>query len=172
MGLIVSEVYDALVAAGASQEKALAAASAVPPAEQMATREDIAKIEAKMATKEDLARGIAKIEAKMATKEELARGIAKVEANMATKEDLARGIAKVEANMANLDTRIANLEARIAKVEADMAKLEIRIAKIEASMVTKDDFAKIDKQIAVLRLAVIGFGSTIVGLLLRLTFFP
>lgn len=37
MGLIVSEVYDALIEAGASPDSAKAAAGAVPPAESMAT---------------------------------------------------------------------------------------------------------------------------------------
>ena len=56
MGLIVSEVYDALIEAGASPDRAKAAAGAVPPAENMATKEDIARLGANMATKEDIAR--------------------------------------------------------------------------------------------------------------------
>lgn len=139
MGLIVSEVYDALVEAGASPERAKAAAGAVPSADTMATREDIARIEANMATKGDLA----KVEANMATKEDLA----KVVADMATKEDLA-------------------------KANADIARIEARLARVEANMVTKEDLARLDKQVAVLRFAVFGFGSTIVGLLVKLAFFP
>ena len=87
MGLIVSEVYDALIEAGASPETAKAAAGAVPPAENMVTTEDLARLEARMATKEDLA----KLEA--ATKEALARleaRLDKVEANMVTKEEFSR----------------------------------------------------------------------------------
>ncbi len=82
MGLIVSEVYDALIEAGASPETAKAAAGAVPPAENMATTEDLARLEANMATKEDLAR----LEARMATKEDLAN----LEARMVTKEEFSR----------------------------------------------------------------------------------
>ena len=67
MGLIVSEVYDALIEAGASPDTAKAAAGAVPPAENMATKEDIARLEGNMATKEDVAR------LEMATKEDIAR---------------------------------------------------------------------------------------------------
>ena len=67
MGLIVSEVYDALIEAGASPDTAKAAAGAVPPAENMATKEDIARLEGNMATKEDVAR------LEMATKEDFAR---------------------------------------------------------------------------------------------------
>ncbi len=123
MGLIVSEVYDALIEAGASPDTAKAAAGAVPPAENMATKEDMARLEDRMATKEDLAR----LEAYMATKEDLAR----LEAYMATKEDLAR--------------------------------LEIA---------TKDNFSRLDSQIAVLRFAVVSFGPAILALLVKLTFFP
>ena len=68
MALIVSEVYDALLEAGASADKARAAAGAVPSAGNIATRDDIAN----MATKHDIAN--------MATKHDIA--------NMATKEDI------------------------------------------------------------------------------------
>ena len=46
MSVIVSEVYDALIEAGASQEKAKAAAGAIPVGEQLATKADIARLEA------------------------------------------------------------------------------------------------------------------------------
>ena len=52
MALIVSEVYDALIEAGATPDKARAAAGAVPSAENMATKNDIAD----MAAKDDIAR--------------------------------------------------------------------------------------------------------------------
>ncbi len=108
MGLIVSEVYDALIEAGASPETAKAAAGAVPPAENMATKEDMARLEARMATKEDLAN----LEARMATKEDLAN----LEARMATKEALAKleaRLAKVEANMVTKE-EFSRLESQIA----------------------------------------------------------
>lgn len=44
MSLIVSEVYDALVAAGAPEEKARAAAAAIPVVENLATKDDIAAL--------------------------------------------------------------------------------------------------------------------------------
>lgn len=46
MSVIVSEVYDALLEAGASEEKAKAAAGAIPIGEQLATKADIARLEA------------------------------------------------------------------------------------------------------------------------------
>lgn len=51
MGLMVSEVYEALVSAGAPKEQASAAAAAIPAARDMATKQDIAD----MATKQDIA---------------------------------------------------------------------------------------------------------------------
>ena len=46
VSVIVSEVYDALLEAGASHEKARAAAGAIPVGEQLATKADIARLEA------------------------------------------------------------------------------------------------------------------------------
>ena len=63
MSLIVAKVYDALIEAGTSEEKAKAAAGAIPLAERLATKEDLDEFKA--ATKEDLA------EFKAATKEDL-----------------------------------------------------------------------------------------------------
>ena len=52
MSLIVSEVYDALIEAGTSEEKAKAAAGAIPLAERLATKEDLDALKASV--KEDL----------------------------------------------------------------------------------------------------------------------
>ena len=91
MSLIVSEVYDALIEAGASPDRAKAAAGAVPPAENMATKEDIAGV------KEDIARlkeDVARLKEDMAAvKRDIAglKGdIARIESTMATKQDIAR----------------------------------------------------------------------------------
>ena len=51
MSLIVAEVYDALIEAGTSEEKAKAAAGAIPLADRLATKEDLDEL--KVATKED-----------------------------------------------------------------------------------------------------------------------
>ena len=76
MSLIVSEVYDALIEAGATKEKARAAAEVIPHFELLATKEDIARLE--HATKEDIAR------LERVTKEDIAR------LENGTKEDIAR----------------------------------------------------------------------------------
>ena len=48
MGVMVSEVYDALIDAGAEEAKARAAAESIPISEHLATKQDIAALEAKM----------------------------------------------------------------------------------------------------------------------------
>ena len=48
MGVMVSEVYDALVAAGAPEKKARAAAESIPISEHLATKQDIVALEVKM----------------------------------------------------------------------------------------------------------------------------
>ena len=45
MSIIVSEVYDALISAGAPEEKAKAAAAAIPVGGRLATKDDIARLE-------------------------------------------------------------------------------------------------------------------------------
>ena len=47
MSIIVSEVHDALIEAGASEAKA--AAAAIPVGEHLATKEDIAELKAEVA---------------------------------------------------------------------------------------------------------------------------
>ena len=49
MGLIVHEVYDALIEAGTSEEKAKAAAGAIPLAGRLATKEDLDEQKARLA---------------------------------------------------------------------------------------------------------------------------
>ena len=49
MSIIVSEVYDALLDAGASEAKAKAAAAAIPVGGYLATKDDIAQLKADVA---------------------------------------------------------------------------------------------------------------------------
>ena len=56
MGIMVSEVYEALIEAGASESKAKAAAESIPLSEQLATKQDVAGIKGDMANlKTDMA---------------------------------------------------------------------------------------------------------------------
>ena len=48
MGVMVSEVEDALLAAGAPEEKVRAATESIPIREHLATKQDIVALEAKM----------------------------------------------------------------------------------------------------------------------------
>ena len=48
MRIMVSEVYEALIEAGASEAKAKAAAEAIPVIEQVATKQDIANLKAEV----------------------------------------------------------------------------------------------------------------------------
>ena len=63
MSLIVSEVYDALIEAGTSEEKAKAAAGAIPLVDRLATREDIARLDKDIAR---LDKSIAKLDKSIA----------------------------------------------------------------------------------------------------------
>ena len=49
MSVIVSEVYDALISAGAPEEQARAAAAAIPIQDNLATRQDLAELKAEIA---------------------------------------------------------------------------------------------------------------------------
>ena len=56
MGIMVSEVYEALIEAGASESKAKAAAESIPLSEQLATKQDVAGLKGDMANlKADMA---------------------------------------------------------------------------------------------------------------------
>ena len=128
MSLIVAEVYEALIEAGASKEKAKAAAGAIPLVERLATREVLASLEKEMATKADIA-GLAK-----ATKADIA-GLAK-----ATKEDIA-GLAKAtKEDIANSEKATKEDIAGLAKAtRADIAGL---------AKATREDIARLDKVVA------------------------
>ena len=67
MSLIVSEVYDALIEAGASEAKAKAAAGAIPLAEHLATKDDIAEVRTDLTgVKAELKDDIAGVKAEIA----------------------------------------------------------------------------------------------------------
>ena len=49
MSVIVSEVYDALISAGAPEDQARAAAAAIPIQDNLATKQDLAELKAEIA---------------------------------------------------------------------------------------------------------------------------
>ena len=81
MSLIVSEVYDALIEAGASEAKAKAAAGAIPLAEHLATKDDIAEVRTDLTgVKAELKTDIATVRTEMA---EVRTEVAEVKADIA-----------------------------------------------------------------------------------------
>ncbi len=153
MGLIVSELYDALIEAGVTPESAKAAAGALPSAESMATKDDIAALKeeiARLATanKDDLAKLAA------ANREEAVKLAA------ANRDDLAKLAAANREETVRLTA--ANREEAVRLTTANreaIGKLESRLVKVE-------------KQLAVLNVVVFTFGSGITALLTKLVFFP
>ncbi len=103
---MVTEVYEALISAGADEAKAKAAAAAIPVTERLAAKQDLADVKAEL--KQDLAD---------------------------VKSELKQDIADVKQNIADVKSEL------------------------------KQD-------IAVLKFAVFSFGPVIVGLLIKLVFFP
>ena len=148
MSLIVAEVYEALIEAGASKEKAKAAASAIPLVERLATREVVASLEKEMATKTDIANS------EKATKADIA-SLAK-----ATKADIAGLATATKEDIANSEKATKEDIANLAKsTKADIARLD--------KVVTR-----MDKKLAVLNLAVFSFIPAALTLLVKLVFFP
>ena len=123
MSLIVSEVYDALIEAGTSEEKARAAAGAIPVVERLATRDDIVVL------KDDMA---------------------------AFKDEIRNDMAVLRNDIAVFKDEIRN----------DMAVLRNDIAAIQNDMVVfRHDLAS-------LKLVVFSSVPALLGLLVKLVFFP
>ena len=78
MSVLVAEVYEALIEAGASEPKARAAAAAVPAGAHLATQQDVA------AVKQELKQDIAAVKQDIAAvKQELKQDIAKLQTETA-----------------------------------------------------------------------------------------
>ena len=58
MGIMVSEIYEALIAAGAPEDKAKAAAESIPVSDVLATRQDIARPDSRWTRLELAAYGV------------------------------------------------------------------------------------------------------------------
>ncbi len=98
------------------------------PWQNLATKEDLRRLEERMATKDDLK----KLEEKMATKEDLKR----LEERMATKEELKK-----------LEERVDRIEERMATKE-ELKRLEERVNSIEERMATKEDLKRLEERMA------------------------
>ena len=110
MGIMVSEVYEALIAAGAPEDKAKAAAEAIPVSDVLATREDIAGI------KQDIA----------ALRAESQQDIAGLRA--ASQQDIAGLRAAIRQDIAKLENRLTRLEIAVFGGGATGLALLIKLA--------------------------------------------
>ena len=120
MGIMVSEIYEALIAAGAPEDKAKAAAEAIPVSDLLATREDIADLKADQA-------GHRRLEGQM--KQDIAdtkQDIADLRA--AIQQDIAALKAEMKQDIADLK---AEIKQDIARLEARMAKQDSRLSRLE-----------------------------------------
>ena len=125
MNLIVSEVYDALIEAGASEEKAKAAAGAIPVAERLATQKNVADLQQNTSTlRTELKQDIANL------RTELKQDIADLRTEL--KQDIADLRTELKGDIANLRAElkgdIANLRAEL---KGDIAKLTTKVARLE-----------------------------------------
>ena len=109
MTVIVLEVYEALIEAGASKEKAKAAAAAIPRADRLATKEDISRLE----------RDIAKLE--HVTTSHIA------DLRDATKGDITRLESATKADIAKLDKNVAVLKLAVFTFEPAIIALLVKL---------------------------------------------
>ena len=124
MSLIVSEIYDALIEAGTSKDKAKAAAAAVPSVERLATKEDIARLEG--ATREDIVKLEGATRGDIAKLERATRGdIAKLERS--TKEDIAKLERSTKEDIAKLDKRVAVLSLAVFSLQPAILALLVKL---------------------------------------------
>ena len=124
MSLIVSEIYDALIEAGTSKDKAKAAAAAVPSVERLATKEDITRLEG--ATREDIVKLEGATRGDIAKLERATRGdIAKLERS--TKEDIAKLERSTKEDIAKLDKRVAVLSLAVFSLQPAILALLVKL---------------------------------------------
>lgn len=98
MSLMHTEVYEALIDAGASEEKAKAAATSIPVGEQLASKNDLDKVQADVVVmKADI---------------------------VAVKAD----VAAVKADVATVKAEVATVKADVVSVKTQVAKVEVSVA--------------------------------------------
>ena len=120
MTVIVLEVYEALIEAGASKEKAKAAAAAIPHADRLATKEDISRLEQDVAKLEHVLRSdMADLE--NSTKANIAR------LELSTKEDMARLEKSMREDIAKLDKSVAVLKLAVFTFQPAIVALLVKL---------------------------------------------
>ena len=136
MGLIVTEIYDALIEAGAGEEKARAAAAAIPFAEHLATREDLGDIrtglkgdiaELRTELKGDIAELRTELKGEIAElRTELKGDIAELRTEF--KGDIAELRTEFKGDIARLDKRIAVLNLGVFSFGPAILALLVKLA--------------------------------------------
>ncbi len=114
MGLIVTELYDALIEAGVTEGKARAAAAAIPLTEHLATREDLVVTGRQLA---DRTAGLGV---------DLRQEIADLRSTI--NEGLAKFRAEVKEDIARLDKRIAVLNLGVFSFGPAILALLVKLA--------------------------------------------
>ena len=112
MSLIVSEVYDALIEAGTSEEKAKAAAGAIPLAERLVTKEDLDELKASF--KEGLDELKASFDERFGKIDER--------------------FGKIDERFGKIDEHFGKIDERFGKIDERFAKIDERFAKIERDL--------------------------------------
>ena len=157
MSLIVSELYDALVEAGTSVEKARAAAAVIPVAERLVTKEELTDQTGML--KEDLGQ----------VKSELKQDISGVKSDLRLDLGDVRSELKQDISGVKSDLRHDIGDVR-SELKQDLS--DVRSELKQDIVDVRQDIARLDKRIAVLNLAVFSFGPAIIALLTKLAFFP
>ena len=121
MGIMVSEVYEAFIAAGAPEAKAKAAAEAIPVTEHLATKQDIAVLRQEVAGVEAM---VGRVESEL--KGSIAAGDSELKQEIGRLESELKG--SIAAGDSELKQEIGRLEARFAALEAKMWRAGLAIA--------------------------------------------
>ena len=146
MGVISTEMYEALLLAHVPEDKAKAAAAEVAKSQDVASKSDVLELGAQLQ---------AEIDKRFA---EVDKRFAEVDKRFAE-------------SRAEMDKRFAESRAEMDKRFAELrAEMDKRFAELRAEMDKR--FAAMDKSFGILKFAVFSGGSVILALLIKLVFFP
>jgi len=105
----------------------------------VATKQDLEKLREEMATKEDIKR----LEERIMGLEGDVRGLKDRVASLEVRvTNLENRMTNIENRMTNLENRMTNIENRMADVENRMTNIENRVTNIENRMITREEFER------------------------------
>ena len=144
MGVISTEMYEALLSAKVPEDKARAAAAEVARGQDLVSKTDLFEFGVQL--RADMDRRFSDIDGRFSD---------------------------IDGRFANIDGRFAEMERRIAEMERRIAEMERRFAEMDKRLDGMDKrLAKVDESLAVLKFAVFSGGPVLLGLLVKLVFFP